>query len=210
MSDRLPIWGVLLAAGRGTRFGRTKHDLELGGVPMWRWSRDSLLQGGVEQVVVIGDFDGAVPGGERRRDSVAAGLAEIPSAEGFVLIHDAARPLVSVDVVRRVVTRLVAGDVAAVIPVVPVRDTIKRIDGGLVAETVDRRDLVSVQTPQGFDLRSLREAHAAFDGDPTDDALMIEAIGGTVAVVDGDAANIKVTYPEDLALAQALRSGRHG
>ncbi|MEN8113558.1 MAG: IspD/TarI family cytidylyltransferase [Actinomycetota bacterium] len=210
MPGRPPIWGILLAAGRGTRFGRTKHDLEIGGVPMWRWSRDSLLQGGVERLVVVGDFEGAVPGGERRRDSVAAGLAEIPDTDGFVLIHDSARPLVSVDVVRRVVGRLVAGGVAGVIPTVPVRDTIKRVRSGLVAETVDRSDLVSVQTPQGFDLRALREVHTTFHGDPTDDALMIEAVGGSVAVVDGDAANIKVTYPEDLALAQALRSGRHG
>jgi len=204
-----PIWGILLAAGRGTRFGRTKHDLELGGVPMWRWSRDSLLQGGVERLVVVGDFEGAIAGGERRRDSVAAGLAHIPSQDGYVLVHDAARPLVSVDVVRRVIARLVAGDVAGVIPAIPVRDTIKRVVGGVVVETVDRAPLVSVQTPQGFDLRGLRRAHATFAGDPTDDAAMVEATGGKIAVVEGDVANIKVTYREDFALARALRSGHH-
>ncbi len=205
-----PIWGLLLAAGRGTRFGGQKHDVELGGTPIWRQSERALLDGGVDRLVVVGDLAGAVPGGDRRRDSVAAGLAAIDDDAGFVLIHDAARPLVTAKLVRSVIERLLVGDVAGVVPVVPVRDTLKRVAGDYVIETVDRSDLVAVQTPQGFDLAALRSAHAVADGDATDDASMVESTGGTIAVVDGDPANLKVTYPEDLAVAEALRSGRHG
>jgi len=209
MDANTPIWGLLLAAGRGTRFGRQKHDVELGGTPIWQQSERSLLEGGVDRLVVVGDLEGAVPGGDRRRDSVAAGLSAISDNTGFVLIHDAARPLVTAKLVRTVIDRLLLGDVAGVVPVVPVRDTLKRVAGEFVVETVDRADLVAVQTPQGFDLEALRAAHAVEGGDATDDASMIEAIGGTVAIVDGDPANLKVTYPEDLAVAEALRSGHH-
>jgi len=199
-----------LAAGRGTRFGSQKHDIELGGVPIWQQSERALLGGGVDRLVVVGDLDGAVPGGDRRRDSVAAGLQVIPDDAGFVLIHDAARPLVTSKLVQAVIGRLLRGDVAGVVPVVPVRDTIKRVAGKYVVETVDRSDLVAVQTPQGFDLEVLRAAHAGADEDATDDASMIEKFGGIIAIVDGDPANLKVTYPEDLAVAEALRSGQHG
>ena len=210
MNAKTPIWGLLLAAGRGTRFGRQKHDIELDGVPLWEQSERALLDGGVDRLVIVGDFVGAVPGGDRRRDSVASGLAAIPDHAGFVLIHDAARPLVTVGLVRAVIDRLLVGDVAGVVPVVPVRDTLKRVAGEFVVETVDRADLVAVQTPQGFKLEALRAAHAVAGGDATDDASMVEAAGGTIATVEGDPANLKVTYPEDLALAEALRSGRHG
>ena len=210
MDANVPIWGLLLAAGRGTRFGREKHTIELGGVPLWKQSERALLDGGVSNLIIVGDLDGAVPGGDRRRDSVASGLAAISDQAGFVLIHDAARPLVTAGLVRAVVDRLLIGDVAGVVPVVPVRDTLKRVAGGFVAKTVDRADLVAVQTPQGFDLGALRAAHAVAGGDATDDASMVESAGGTIAIVDGDPANLKVTYPEDLAVAEALRSGHHG
>lgn len=210
MDETTPIWGILLAAGRGTRFGRQKHDIELGGVPIWQRSERVLLDGGVDHLIIVGDLDGAVPGGDRRRDSVASGLAAITDHTGFVLIHDAARPLITADLVRSVIDRLLIGDVAGVVPAVPVRDTLKRISGDIVLETVDRSDLVAVQTPQGFDLETLRSAHAQVAADATDDASMVEAIGGTIAIVDGDHANLKVTYPEDLVLAEALRSGHHG
>jgi 2-C-methyl-D-erythritol 4-phosphate cytidylyltransferase len=210
MDAKIPIWGLLLAAGRGTRFGRQKHDIELDGIPLWQQSERSLLDGGVDRLVVVGDLAGAVPGGDRRRDSVASGLAAISDHSGFVLVHDAARPLVTAGLVRAVIDRLLIGDVAGVVPVVPVRDTLKRVAGEFVVETVDRVDLVAVQTPQGFDLEALRVVHATADGDATDDASMVEAAGGTIAIVDGDPANLKVTYPEDLAVAEALRSGHHG
>lgn len=210
MDANTPIWGLLLAAGHGVRFGRQKHDIELGGVPLWEHGERALIEGGVERLVVVGDLDGAVPGGDRRRDSVASGLEAISDHAGFVLIHDAARPLVTPELVRAVIDRLLVGDVAGVVPVVPVRDTLKRVAGEFVVETVDRLDLVAVQTPQGFNLETLRAAHAVAGGDATDDASMVEAAGGIIATVEGDPANLKVTYPEDLAVAEALRSGRHG
>jgi len=160
-------------------------------------------------MVIVGDFDGAVSGGDRRQDSVAAGLAQVPDEDGLVLVHDAARPLLTPDVVRRVIARLLVGDVAGVIPAVPVRDTIKRVERERVVETVERSDLIAVQTPQGFDLRTLRAAHAASAIEATDDASMVESIGGSIAVVEGDPMNLKVTYPQDLLLIEALRSGHH-
>lgn len=210
MNESMPIWGLLLAAGRGTRFGRKKHNVEVGGIPIWQQSERALLDGGVNHLIVVGDLDGAVPGGDRRRDSVASGLAAISDRAGLVLIHDAARPLVTADLVRRVIDRFLIGDVAGVVPAIPIRDTLKRIAGDIVVETVDRGDLVAVQTPQGFDLETLRAAHAASGADATDDASMVEAIGGTIAIVGGDPANLKVTYPEDLAVVEALRSRHHG
>jgi len=209
MDDRAPIWGILLAAGRGTRFGRPKHNLGLNDVPLWQWAQRALVDGGVGELVVVGDVDGAVPGGDRRQDSVAAGLAQIPVEDGLVLIHDAARPLLTPDVVQRVIARLLVGDVAGVIPAVPVRDTIKRVERERVVETVERSDLIAVQTPQGFDIRTLRAAHAASAIEATDDASMVESIGRSIAVVEGDPMNLKVTYPEDLLLIEALRSGHY-
>ena len=208
MDDSFLIWGILLAAGRGARFGRPKHDLELGGVPLWQHSYRALLDGGVDRLVVVGDVEGGVGGGARRQDSVMAGLAEIPDADGRVLIHDAARPLLTPSLVQAVIARLLVGDTDGVIPAVPIGDTIKRVTGDRVVETVERGDLVAVQTPQGFDLRTLRAAHDAAAFDATDDASMVEAIGGSIAVVDGDPANIKVTFATDLPVAETLRS-RH-
>ncbi len=209
MVERTQIWGILLAAGRGTRFGRQKHDAQIAGVPLWQHSYRAMERAGIDPIIMVGDLDGAVPGGERRRDSVAQGLAQIPDVEGLVLVHDAARPLVTVDLITRVIERLERGDVAGVVPVVPVRDTIKRVVSGIVVETVDRSALTAVQTPQGFDLATLRRAHEAMDQDATDDASMVEALGERVAVVDGDVLNLKVTYPADLAVAKALRSTHH-
>jgi 2-C-methyl-D-erythritol 4-phosphate cytidylyltransferase len=152
----------------------------------------------------VGDLPGGVPGGSRRRDSVSAGLRAIDDEDGFVLVHDAARPLATPDLVRRVVERLSAGDAEAVIPVVPLSDTIKRVDDGWVAETLVRTGLVAVQTPQGFKLASLRTAHAASEGEATDDSVLIERAGGSVATVAGERANLKITHSGDLALAEAL------
>lgn len=197
------VWGIVVAAGSGDRFGGPKQRAVLAGRPLWQWAREALLAGGVSRVVVVGDVDGGIPGGARRQDSVAVGLAELPDEVTHVLVHDAARPLASAGLVRSVVAALSAGS-EAVVPAVPVRDTIKRVAAGRVVATVDRSGLVAVQTPQGFAVEVLRRAHGAVTGDVTDDASMVEAIGGAVDIVPGEAGNIKVTFPEDLTHAAAL------
>lgn len=196
-------WAVLVAAGAGKRFGEPKHAVDLLGRQMWEWGRDALFAGGVAEVVVVGAVPGGVPGGVRRRDSVASGLAMIPGEVEHVLVHDAARPLLSADLVARVLAAL-AGGADAVVPAVPVRDTLKTVVGSVVVGTVDRSHMMMIQTPQGFRVEVLRAAHAASDDDMTDDAALVEAIGGSVVTVTGDPRNIKVTYPEDLEVVRRL------
>jgi 2-C-methyl-D-erythritol 4-phosphate cytidylyltransferase len=198
------VHGILVAAGRGERFGGPKHAVLLRGRPLWEWGWDALVRGGVGTVVVVGDVPGGVPGGPRRRDSVRAGLDALPAGASHVLVHDAARPLATPELVRRVIDRLLSGGVDAVVPVVPVRDALKRVGDGWVLATVERADLAGAQTPQGFKVEVLRAAHAAGDEDAGDDAVLVERLGGSVACVEGEAANLKVTYPGDLALAEAL------
>jgi len=198
------VQGILVAAGRGDRFGGPKQAALLRGRPLWEWSRDALLHGGVSEVVLVGDLPGGVPGGLRRRDSVRAGLDALPPGASHVLVHDAARPLATPELVRRVIDRLLSGGVDAVVPVVPVRDTLKRVGDGWVVATVERGELAGAQTPQGFRVEVLRAAHEASDDEAGDDAALVERIGGSVACVEGEAANLKVTYPGDLALAEAL------
>jgi 2-C-methyl-D-erythritol 4-phosphate cytidylyltransferase len=199
--------GIVVAAGSGDRFGGPKHRILVDGVSMWERARDLLRDAGADPVVVVGDVPDGVPGGVRRRDSVAAGLAVLGDRAEWVLIHDAARPLASVALARRVADRLGEGDVDGVVPTVPVRDTLKRVEDGMVAGTVDRDRLVAVQTPQGYRVAALREAQA-LDGDATDEAVLLERAGRRVATVEGEAANLKVTYPGDLALVAALTGGR--
>ncbi len=200
----MSCWGVVVAAGAGHRFGAPKHDVLLAGRPLWQWARDALLDGGATGVVLVGPVPGGVPGGERRRDSVAAGLAELPPGVATVLVHDAARPLAGPDLVARVAARLHEGGVDGVVPVVAVRDTVKEVDAGRVLRTVDRSRLALVQTPQGFPVAALRAAHETVTGDAPDDAWLVERAGGAVATVPGDPRNLKVTYPDDLAILAAL------
>jgi 2-C-methyl-D-erythritol 4-phosphate cytidylyltransferase len=135
---------------------------------------------------------------------VRAGLDALPPGASHVLVHDAARPLATPELVRRVIDRLLSGGVDAVVPVVPVRDTLKRVGDGWVLATVERADLAGAQTPQGFKVEVLRAAHAVGDEDAGDDAVLVERLGMSVACVEGETANLKVTYPGDLALAEAL------
>lgn len=200
------IWAILVAAGSGSRFGAPKHAVPLAGVELWQRGRDALMAGGVDAVVVVGDVPGGVPGGARRRDSVAAGLRLVPAEVEIVLVHDAARPLASPELVRRVIDRLLESDADAVVPAVPVRDTVKLTLGDQVVRTVDRSHLVVVQTPQGFRTDVLRRAHEIEDGDATDDASMVEELGAGVVTVPGDTRNLKVTFPEDLELLKAIQA----
>jgi 2-C-methyl-D-erythritol 4-phosphate cytidylyltransferase len=163
---------------------------------------------GVVVVLPLGcQWDGlpgatAVPGGASRSESVRAGLAAVPLTAGIVVVHDAARPLASPALFASVVAAVRAGADGAV-PAVPVVDTLKRVDGDRVVETVSRETLVAVQTPQAFRAGALRTAHSA-GGEATDDAALVESAGGTVVVVAGEPDNLKVTTPGDLARAAFL------
>ncbi|WP_247829107.1 IspD/TarI family cytidylyltransferase [Arthrobacter antioxidans] len=152
----------------------------------------------------------AVTGGSTRTASVRAGLDALPTTVGVVLVHDAARALTPPAVFRRVAAAVAEGS-PAVIPVLPVVDTVKVVDGDLVMATPDRAALRAVQTPQGFDAGTLRAAHAgdaAAHPGVTDDAMLMEALGHTVRVVDGDPLAFKVTTPLDLVIAEAVLAQR--
>src|SRR4029450_2891176 len=148
-----------------------------------------------------------VTGGERRQDSVAAGLAALSPEIAIVAIHDAARPLAEPELFDRCVQA--AAERGAAIAAAPVADTLKRVADGVIRETVDRTALWAAQTPQAFQLDLLRQAIGACAGQSVpDDALLCEAIGVPVTVVPSSAANLKVTHGEDIAIAEALLGAR--
>ena len=199
----------MVAAGSGTRFGGPKQLCELGGrrivdhaVDAARATCDAVV------LVVPPDADWTVPdvvtvaGGTTRSASVRAGLAALGPAIEIVVVHDAARPLADEALFDRVIAAVREGADGAV-PGLAVTDTLKRVDDVRVTATVDRMGLVAVQTPQAFRAGILRAAHASAD-DATDDAALVEALGGTVVVVPGDPRNLKVTGPADLMIAAAL------
>jgi 2-C-methyl-D-erythritol 4-phosphate cytidylyltransferase len=147
-----------------------------------------------------------VPGGDTRQASVAAALAAVPDGYDIVLVHDAARALTPPELVESVAAA-VRGGHGAVIPVLPVVDTIKRVSAsGVVLDTVDRSSLRAVQTPQGFRREVLAKAHAAALDEHTDDAGMAEKLGEAVFTVPGSEAALKITRPFDLAVAELLLS----
>lgn len=210
---------MILAAGRGTRLGEAipKAFVDIDGVTLLELSADAARNSGVvDQIVVaapaefIEQATALVPdavvvaGGVERSDSVRAGLAAAPGADLF-LVHDAARALTPSALFTLVVQTLVEG-ARAVVPGIPVTDTLKRVDAdGAVIDTPDRSRLRAVQTPQGFTADVLRLAHRG-GGDATDDAGLVEALGVPVQVVPGDAMAFKVTTAFDLAMARMIRA----
>jgi 2-C-methyl-D-erythritol 4-phosphate cytidylyltransferase len=161
-------------------------------------------RGGVEAAVLPNTKLAIVLGGERRRDSVHAGLMTLTGCE-YVVVHDGARPLVTRDLIDAVLAG--ARECGAALCAVPVADTVKRSDeSGHVRGTVSREGLWLAQTPQAFRLDLLGKAHEAVEGDVTDDAAMVEHLGAPVLLVQGSRRNIKVTTLEDLALVEALLS----
>lgn len=153
-------------------------------------------------------YTAVVAGGADRHGSVEAGLAVLPDSVTTVLVHDAARCLTPAAQFSRVFDAVAAGDGAGVVPALPVTDTVKRVDGDVVVETVDRAALVGVQTPQGFPLAALRRAYAASSQSETDDAGVFQAAGGTVRFVPGDADAFKITTPWDLGRAESIVRAR--
>lgn len=209
--NRMDIWGVVVAAGRGVRFGKRKHATRLAGKPLWQWARDTLLESGAREVVVVGDVPGGVEGGPERHLSVARGIEQVDAEATVIAVHDAARPMASAALMRRMYRLLAESGADGVVPVVPIADALKRVDADRVRilDTVDRRDVACAQTPQVFRAEVLRRAHALHaSGAPPDDASMVEALGGRVLAATGERSAMKITYPEDLVLAEALL--RHG
>jgi len=202
------VSGVLVAAGRGDRFGQPKQFCDLAGARVIDRALGPLGEVCATVVVVLPDgvpWHGsatAVVGGATRSDSVRAGLRATPEDAEIVLVHDAARPLAPRALFDAVIAAVRDGADAAV-PAVPVPDTLKRVDHARVLDTVARADLVAVQTPQAFRANVLRMAHAA-ESDATDDAALVEAAGGIVVTVPGNPRNLKITTPVDLVIATAL------
>ncbi len=152
--------------------------------------------------------DLTIVGGATRAESVRAGLAVVPDEASVIVVHDAVRPLATASLFEAVVDA-VRGGAAGAIPVVPVADTLKQVSGDVVRSTVDRENVVTVQTPQAFEASALREAHERI-GEATDDAGLLEECGATVRTVSGDVRNVKITRPEDLELAELYLPAVHG
>lgn len=206
----MAAWAIVVAAGSGDRFGGPKQYEPLGAMRVLDWSLLAAREScdGVVLVVHpdrVGDpepeADAVVAGGLTRSESVRSGLAAVPVDATVVLVHDAARPRATAALWRAV--RDGVGPADAVVPAVPVVDTLREVGGG----TVDRSRYVAVQTPQGFVADVLRRAHAG-GAEGTDDASLVEAVGGKVRVVDGEGANTKITTPHDLLAMQACVRAR--
>lgn len=204
---------IVVAAGAGTRFGAEKQFVALRGAPVAHHAV-AAARASCDMVVVViparhswqgPDVDATAVGGETRADSVRAGLEHVPGSADIIVVHDAARPLAPATLFRDVIAAVEAGADGAV-PAVPVFDTVKRVEGDRVVQTVDREGLVTTQTPQAFRASCLRDAHRSA-ADATDDAALVEAAGCDVRVVAGDPRNIKITTALDLELAASLFEG---
>ncbi len=216
---------IVLAAGAGRRMGYSDNKvcMPLGQYTVLQWNIQHMKQwdGLQEVIVVVADQERSyieeqveamqVPwtvkyaeGGAERQDSVASGLSQVSDAADIVLVHDGARPLATKDLACRVIEG--AKEYGAVVPAIPVVDTIKRVDDeGVVKETLVRSELYAMQTPQGFQRSVLLEAHSyakehGYQG--TDDVSLVEFQGRSVHIVEGDRKNIKLTVPEDVAMAK--------
>ena len=217
-AESAQTWAILVAAGSGSRLGgdRPKAFAALGGRPLLAESLERLdasdwidaivvaAPGGWEEPAILlaeelaaSKVSSVVTGGATRAESVRHALVEVADEALVVLVHDAARPLVDDAVIERLLSRL-DGTVEGVVPGLAVGDTIKRVERGLVTETVDREGLVAVQRPQAFLADRLRAAYADDLAGATDCASLVERHGGRVAVVEGDPHLAKVTTAGDL------------
>lgn len=221
---------IILAAGQGKRMGanRNKQLIEIDHIPMIvhtlqvferdEWCRRIILVGAYDELHTLEGFiqqynikkvDCIVPGGKERQESVYEGLKQVIGDESIVLIHDGARPFVTTDTLHRLYEKAV--EKKAAILAVPVKDTIKKVEREQVVETVERKSLWAVQTPQAFQLSLIKKAHDRARKEQiigTDDASLVEFIGEPVSIVEGNYDNIKLTTKEDLYFAQAIINKR--
>ena len=211
------VWCVLLAGGSGQRFGSLKQFDSLAGVRVIdRAARTAAAAcDGVVAVLPadsLATADGQIPdatvvvaGGSTRSESVRAGLAAIPSDATVILVHDAARPLATADLFAQVIAQVQSG-VTAVVPAVQVVDTIRVVSSetaGSDSAVIDRDLLRAVQTPQGFQAALLRRAYDS-DGEATDDAGLVQALGARITLIAGERSNLKLTERADRIIAAAL------
>jgi 2-C-methyl-D-erythritol 4-phosphate cytidylyltransferase len=213
----MSVAAVVVAAGQGQRYGGPKQFAILNHDTVTAHSVRAARSVAERVVLVVppnyqGNGEGAdvvVVGGSTRAASVRAGLEECGDAD-VIVVHDAARPMATAALFTAVVDAVLAGAEGA-IPGLPIMDTVKRIrhDGAVtvVGETEERDELVTVQTPQAFAREALVRAHAD-GGDATDDAALVEAVGGRVVVVAGEVDNVKITVPGDLARAASIELRR--
>jgi 2-C-methyl-D-erythritol 4-phosphate cytidylyltransferase / 2-C-methyl-D-erythritol 2,4-cyclodiphosphate synthase len=222
-------WGLIVAGGQGRRSGRAtpKQYVSLLHRPLLWWSLAAFEQcPSVEGVVLVLTPEGIAPvrsqlgswafhkvqqlcvGGTERVDSVEAGLAQLPAGVELVAIHDAARPLITVSLIETVVA--LAAREGAALPALPLRETIKQSDGLRVQQTLDRRALFAAQTPQTFRVDLIRRAYANRDraARVTDDAQLVEQLGYTVHLTEGDPENLKITLSQDWTMAEHLLQRR--
>jgi len=211
------VWCVLLAGGSGQRFGSLKQFDSLAGVRVIDRSARTAAAAcdGVVAVLPaesLATADGQIPdatvvvaGGSTRSESVRAGLAAIPAEATAILVHDAARPLATAELFAQVIAQVQSG-VAAVVPAVQVVDTIRVVSTDRAEQesaVIDRDLLRAVQTPQGFQAALLRRAYES-DGDATDDAGLVEALGVKITLIAGERSNLKLTERADRIIAAAL------
>ena len=220
------VTAIIAAGGRGERVGGSvpKQLLEIGGRAILERSLDAFVSHpSVTDIVVALPKDLAaappayltsaakplriVTGGARRQDSVAAAFALVPAQADVVVIHDAARPFVTSDVILRTIAA--AAESGAALAALEARDTVKQVSNGTVSATLDRRTIFLAQTPQAFRRAVLRDA-LAITTDATDEAALAEQAGHAVRIVAGDPSNIKITTPEDLAMGESIASERDG
>ena len=215
---------IILGAGSGDRMsGIDKILSEISGLPAILHSVNAFLEVGIFQnTIVVANTDNiaelkrllsaskyqsvdVVLGGKRRQDSVKIGLDKIRSSD-YVMIHDGARPCVSLALIKRGVVAAETSDAA--IPVVPITDTVKMLSDSAVLSTIDRSSLYASQTPQVFNYRTIAELHLNLTSDVTDDASVIEINGGNVSTFNGDPENIKMTNPIDIEMAEVILKRR--
>jgi 2-C-methyl-D-erythritol 4-phosphate cytidylyltransferase len=212
---------IIVAAGSGSRLGRAepKALVPVAGRPLLSWTLDAFARVEFARTVVtappdrvaafeklVGARGRVVAGGDTRSASVRRGVEALaPAADDVVAVHDAARPFLSADEIRGVLRA--AEETGAAIAVTPVVDTIKRVSGGRIAQTVDRSDLYGAATPQAFRFAVLNEALAS-GAEATDEAALCERMGRPVAVVPVSRFAFKITTPEDLELAEGILSVR--
>ncbi len=211
---KVKVFALILAGGRGERFGAPKQVVEVGSKTLLQYSLEAFQShAGVDEVVLVIHRDlrkevlpymeaypklrKIVEGGKTRQESSRRGLFSLEE-DGFVLVHDAARPNLKPELIDRVIAGL--GRAPAVVPVVPVGETLARLEGEVVRDFPPRKDFFRVQTPQGFRVSLIKEAHERVsEAGFTDDASLFLSAGmGPVLAVEGDPSNIKITYPGDL------------